>query len=306
MRATCLCVLYLVCCILYAQEDSRTIFSDMRKEMKPEDKAALLMVHFGTTYDTTRALTIEAVNEKARASFPDFAFAEAYTSRIVIRRLKERGIAKLNPQEALMQLAEKGYTHVLVQSTNVIDGTEMESLRKDIAAVAHLFQDIRTGTPLLYSVEDCERVVDIMKAYLPEQGALVLVGHGTHTLSTAVYALIDYMAAVGGYPDILVGTIEGYPSFDTMLLRLKASGKKDVTLLPFMLVAGDHANHDIAVEWKEALEKEGFRVSVRKEGLGQNPEIQNLFIEHLRFCSLHKEKDIMTKKQEYAAGKEVK
>ena len=100
----------------------------------------------------------------------------------------------------------------------------------------------------------------------------------------------------------MVGTIEGYPSFDEMLAQLKASGKKEVTLLPFMLVAGDHANNDIAVDWKEALEKEGFKVNVRMEGLGQNPEIQNLFIDHLRFSSLHKVKDIMTKKKEYAEG----
>ncbi len=138
----------------------------------------------------------------------------------------------------------------------------------------------------------------------PAQGALVLVGHGTYTPTTATYAMIDYMAKAKGYSNIVVGTIEGYPSFDDMLAQLKASGEKEVTLLPFMLVAGDHANNDIAVEWKEELEKEGFTVSVRMEGLGQNPDIQDLFIEHLQFSAMHKKKDIMTKKNEYAAGKE--
>ena len=209
---------------------------------------------------------------------------------------------KQTPREALMRLAEEGYTHVLIQSTNIIEGVEMESLRKDAAAVADKFKEVRIGNPLLYSVEDCERVVEIMAKNCPVQGALVLVGHGTYTPSTATYAMIDYMAKAKGYKNIMVGTIEGYPSFDEMLAQLKASGKKEVTLLPFMLVAGDHANNDIAVDWKEALEKEGFKVNVRMEGLGQNPEIQNLFIDHLRFSSLHKVKDIMTKKKEYAEG----
>ncbi len=304
MRAICLYVLCLVCSVMVAHERTNFVASDMRKSMKPGDKAALLMVHFGTTYDQTRALTIEAINEKAKASFPDFTFAEAYTSRIVIRKLKERHVTKQTPREALTQLAEKGYTHVLIQSTNIIDGVEMESLRKDVATVTGRFKEVRVGNPLLYSVEDCERVVDIMAEKRSNQEILILVGHGTYTPSTAIYAMIDYMATAKGYQDILVGTIEGYPSFDHMLVRLKASGKKRVTLLPFMLVAGDHANNDIAGHWKEELEKEGFLVTVQMEGLGQNPKIQDIFIDHLRFSFSHKVKDIMTKKKEYAAGKE--
>lgn len=303
MRAICLYVLCIVCNIMFAHGGGNYVVSDIRKSMEQGDKAALLMVHFGTTYDRTRALTIEAVNEKAKVAFPDFTFAEAYTSRIVIRKLKERNVLKLTPGEALTQLAKEGYTHVLVQSTNIIDGVEMESLRKDVAAVVDKFKDVRIGNPLLYSVEDCEQVVDIMAENRPAHGALVLVGHGTYTPSTATYAMIDYMAKAKGYKNIMVGTIEGYPSFDNMLSQLKASGEKEVTLLPFMLVAGDHANNDIAVDWKEALEQEGFNVTVRMEGLGQHPAIQQLFIDHLRFSSLHKAKDIMTKKKEYAEGK---
>ena len=190
MRAICLYVLCLVCSVIYAHEGNNFVVSDMRKCMKPGDKAALLMVHFGTTYDQTRALTIEAINEKAKTSFPDFTFAEAYTSRIVIRRLKERNVMKQTPREALTQLAEKGYTHILIQSTNIIDGVEMESLRKDVATVADRFKEVRVGNPLLYSVEDCERVVEIMAEKQPERGVLVLVGHGTYTPSTATYAIL--------------------------------------------------------------------------------------------------------------------
>lgn len=79
-----------------------------------DDKTALLMVHFGTTFDDTRAFTIDAINEKAREAFPDMKVEEAYTSRIVISRLKKRGIVKPTPREALLRLAADGYTHVFV------------------------------------------------------------------------------------------------------------------------------------------------------------------------------------------------
>ena len=287
--------------------------SDMLASMKPGDKAALLMVHFGTTHDDTRAVTIEAINGKAQTAFPELKFQEAYTSRIIIRRLKKRGIEKDTPLDALLKLRGEGYTHIIVQSTNVIDGVEMESLRRDVESVLPFFKEVRIGTPLLYSVEDAGKVVKIMESRfnVPVQAKktakenFVLVGHGTYTPSTAIYSQMDYMLKADGLTNFHVGTIEGYPTFKTMLAQLKAEKAKRVTLVPFMFVAGDHAKNDIAGEWKEMLEKEGFTVKVHLEGLGQIPEIQEIFIEHIRFGLKHRMLDIMTKKAAYAAGKEV-
>lgn len=287
--------------------------SDMLASMKPGDKAALLMVHFGTTHDDTRAATIEAINGKAQTAFPELKFQEAYTSRIIIRRLKKRGIEKDTPLDALLKLRGEGYTHIIVQSTNVIDGVEMESLRRDVESVLPFFKEVRIGTPLLYSVEDAGKVVKIMESRfnVPVQAKktakenFVLVGHGTYTPSTAIYSQMDYMLKADGLTNFHVGTIEGYPTFKTMLAQLKAEKAKRVTLVPFMFVAGDHAKNDIAGEWKEMLEKEGFTVKVHLEGLGQIPEIQEIFIEHIRFGLKHRMLDIMTKKAAYAAGKEV-
>ena len=287
-----------------AHEGENFVPSDFLATMQPGDKAALLMVHFGTTYEETRTKTIDAINAQAKEAFPQLELREAYTSRIVLRRLKARGIEKHNPQEALLRLRSEGYTHVIVQSTNIIEGVEMESLRKDVARVAPFFKEIRVGNPLLYSVEDAEAVVAILETYRPAKGSTVLVGHGTYTPSTATYALIDYMLKAHGLKNFHVGTIEGYPTFDTMLAQLKATRAKQVTLVPFMFVAGDHANNDIAVDWKEALEKEGFRVEVRMQGLGEIPEIQQLFINHARFMLQHKPLDIMTKKARYAQEKD--
>ena len=286
----------------YAHDGENFVASDMLASMKPGDKAALLMVHFGTTYDDTRALTIDAINAKAKAAFPELEVRESYTSRIVIRKLKERRVEKLNPLDALLKLRGDGYTHIIVQSTNIIEGAEMESLRRDVATVSPFFTEIRIGTPLLYTVGDCEKVVAIMETRKPEKGSTVFVGHGTYTPATATYAMLDYMMKARGNKDFHVGTVEGYPTLENVLALLKATKAKQATLVPLMFVAGDHAKNDIAGDWKEALEDAGYKVDVRLEGLGQIPEIQDLYIEHIRFSLHHKMLDIMNKKKHYEAG----
>ena len=313
MRTTSLFILLTLSLLCHAHGGGNYEHSDMLASMKPGDKAALLMVHFGTTHDDTRTLTIDAINTKAQAAFPELKFQEAYTSRIIIRRLKERGTTKLTPLDAMLKLRSEGYTHLIVQSTNIIDGVEMESLRQDVESVLPFFKDIRVGTPLLYSVEDAEKVVSILgsRYNAPAQSKkvakehFVLVGHGTYTPSTAIYSQMDYMLKANGLPNFHVGTIEGYPTFETMLAQLKATKAKQVTLVPFMFVAGEHAKNDIAGEWKEALEKEGYTVNTHLEGLGQIPEIQEIFISHIRFGLKHRILDIMTQKAAYAAGKDV-
>ncbi|NDV81999.1 sirohydrochlorin cobaltochelatase [Bacteroides sp. 51] len=285
---------------IHAHEGENFVASDILASMKPGDKAALLMVHFGTTYDDTRALTIDAINAKAKAAFPELEVREAYTSRIVIRKLKERSVEKLNPIDALLKLRGEGYTHIIVQSTNIIEGVEMESLRRDVTTVSPFFTEIRIGNPLLYSVEDAEALVTVLESRKPEKGNTVFVGHGTYTPATATYAMLDYMMKARELKNFHVGTVEGYPTFDTVLAQLKTNKAKQVTLVPLMFVAGDHAKNDIAGDWKEDLESNGLKVDVRMEGLGQIPEVQNLFIEHARFIMHHKMQDIIKKKAGYA------
>ena len=278
--------------------------SDFFATMQPGDKAALLMVHFGTTHDDTRELTINAINQKAQAMFPNLDMREAYTSRIIIHRLKQRGMEKLTPLEMLKQLHKDGYTHVIIQSSNIIDGIEMESLRQDVHEVEKDFKEIRIGKPLLYGKEDYEQVIDALMPSLPAQGAIALVGHGTYTPITAAYTMVDYMLKAKGYTHVHVGTIEGYPAFEDALRMLKAGQEKTVTLVPFMFVAGEHAKNDIAVDWKNDLEAEGYTVNVYAKGLGENPAIQDLFIERIKFATTHKLLPINEKKKEYAKGKD--
>jgi sirohydrochlorin cobaltochelatase len=283
----------------FAHEESNYILSDFFKGMQAGDKAAILMVHFGTTHDDTRELTIEALNNQVKQSFPNAGFREAYSSRIVIKRLAERGINKMNPLESLQQLHTEGYTHVLIQASTVIDGVEMESLYKNADEVSALFKDLRIGTPLLYFPSDYEEVISVLTANNRKDVAYVWVGHGTYDATTAQYAMMDYMLKAKGHTNCFVGTIEGYPGFADVLAQLKTSGLKEVVLVPFMFVAGEHAKNDIAEDWAEGLEKEGFSVKVDLHGLGENPGIREIYLSHLKFITSHRKVGIMEKKSIY-------
>lgn len=250
------------------------------------DKAAILMVHFGTTFDDTRALTIDAINERVMKEFPDMKVVEAYTSRIILSRLAQRGIIKSTPRQALLKLAAEGYTHIFIQSTNVIDGVEMESLRNEADYLVPFFKEVRICYPLLYSIEDCiavEKILaDIYSENVNENSGVILVGHGTSTPANAIYSQMDYMFTAEGNPQFHVATVEGYPTFDTTLSKLKSQKIKNVTLVPFMFVAGDHARNDIDGGWRENLEAQGFKVKTVIEGLGQTPQIQDIYINHIK------------------------
>lgn len=296
---------FLFCIFMQSiQAEGNFVESDMFASMQTGDKAAVLVVHFGTTHDDTRALTIDAINKKMADAFPGIKVREAWTSRIIAFRLKTRGIHKSSPEEALARLKAEGYTHVLIQSSNIIEGIEMESLRKDVTSQEKGFKEIRIGTPLLFTPEDYEATIAAITPNGIRDGAVLLVGHGTYTPTTAQYAMMDYMLKAKGFGNYVVGTIEGYPSFDDALNQIKKGGYKKVRLMPFMFVAGEHAKNDIAGDWKDELEKQGYEVTVFMEGLGQNPAIQNIFVEHARFNATHKYLDIVKKKKDYAKGKE--
>ena len=290
---------------LYGEEGG-FVKSDFYKTMKKNDKASVLMVHFGTTFDDTRKNTIDAVNDEAKKEFPDMEVREAYTSRIIMRRLKERGIVKDNPAEALDKLAKEGYTHIIVQPTNVINGVESKTLEQQLEMYKDKFKEIRTGSALLSTPEDYKAVAEIINkevGKVTDNEAVVLVGHGTHDNGNAAYPAMDYTAKSMGYK-FYVGTIEGFPEFDDVVRGLKKDNIKKVILMPFMFVAGDHANNDIAVDWKEALEKEGFIVKVKLTSLGMMEDIRKMFINHAKFMLENKKEDMISKKLFYSIQKD--
>ncbi len=296
----------ILCCINTSNAKTNFFESNIFESVTSEDKVAILMVHFGTSHNDTRAKTIDALNERVKAQYPDIELREAWTSRMVINIIEKRGngATKIdNPEEALLRLKEQGYTHIIIQSSNVIEGIEMESLRRDVLAARDSFKEIRVGNPLLYTTEDYQRVVDALKAKQPKNSALVLVGHGTYTPATAQYAMVDYLIRDRGYEAMHIGTIEGYPNYDSMLERLKREDVKRVLLMPFMFVAGEHAKNDIDGEWRESLIEEGYKVEVLLEGLGELPAIQEIFLDHIDFATKNQMYDIIEKKSGYANQK---
>lgn len=300
MKKTTISLIFLfISLIVFGHGGSNYKHSDFFKSMNDGDKAAILMVHFGTTHADTRRLTIDVLNEKVKQTFPELEVREAYTSRIVIKRLGDSGIKKQNPSETLKQLHAEGYTHILIQASTVIDGVELESLHRNVEEASSLFKEIRLGEPLLYSPHDYEKVIDALTFGNDNSTAYIWVGHGTYDSATAQYAMLDYMLKAKGHANCFVGTIEGYPEFDDMLAQLKASRLKKAKLIPFMFVAGEHAKNDIAGEWKENLEKEGFTVEVEMKGLGENSKIQDIYISHLKFITHHKKIGIVEKKSIY-------
>lgn len=260
--------------------------SGWRAMAAPAETDAILMVHFGSTYDEARASSSDPINALVAQEFPDITVREAYTSRIIISRLAKRGIEKPTPREALLQLAAEGYKRVFIQPTNVIGGIELEALHAEVEAFTQFFTEVRIGRQLLYSIDDCTRVTTILADRYADaargRGAVVLVGHGTPTPATAIYSQMNYMFAATGHPTFFVSTIEGYPTFDTTLDLIRKAKAKNITLVPFMFVAGDHARNDIDVEWRERFESEGFKVETIIEGLGQIPEIRQIYIDHIK------------------------
>ena len=243
---------------------------------------ALLLVHFGTTHDDTRKKTIEAINEKARQQFPDMKVCDCISSGFVIKRLAARNIKKDTPTDALLKLRAEGCHRVLVQPTYIINGVKMDLLRQEIEQLKPFFDELKIGSPLLTTVNDCQRVCDILASRHPADAKkrehVLFVGHGTEGPATAIYSQMDYMLRANGHGNYHVASIEGYPTLETAIALLKAQKCRQVTLVPLLFVAGDHATNDMAVDWKEALEKEGFSVRIVMEGLGEVPEIQQLFI----------------------------
>ncbi|MFI3327970.1 MAG: sirohydrochlorin cobaltochelatase [Rikenellaceae bacterium] len=300
-KLTFLLVFALFCAVNTLFAKTNYYEDNLFDSLEEGDKVALLMVHFGTSYSDTRSKTIDVLNNLAKERYAELEHRQAWTSRIIIRKMSGLGEQIDNPAEALQKLANEGFTHVIVQSSNIIEGVEMESLRRDVLSVRSLFKDIRVGQPLLYSKNDYEVVVKALRQKQPKGVSLLLVGHGTYTPSTAQYAMTQYVIDELGYDAMHVATIEGYPDFNSATLRLMNDRrKKDVLLMPFMFVSGQHSAKDIEGDWRVRLSKLGYNVTTRLEGLGELKEVQELFMEHIDFAIENQMYDIVEKKSNYA------
>lgn len=254
-----------------------------------ETKRAILVVSFGTSYEETRKKTIEKIEEDVRKAYSRWGVYRAWTSGMICKRiLKRDGIFIPNVQQALEQMMDDGVREVVVQPTHVMNGIENDRMIADITRVQDRFERIIVSEPLLSGKKDCDQVIQAVACEIPvkKNESLVLMGHGTEHHANTVYAALDYQFKDMGYSNIHMGTVESYPTFDSVLKQVNEQKPERVILAPFMIVAGDHANNDLfgsdEDSWKSRFESAGYEVICFRKGLGEYPGVRSILLKHLQ------------------------
>lgn len=249
------------------------------------EKTGILLVHYGTSNDKSRTQTIDKLNSRVAETFPDCAVVEAYSAPSVIKTLAKRGIKKLYISQALDSLKALGCNKLVVQSTMLLDGVMTEMLRTEVGKVKNDFRAVSVVRPLLYSVDDCRTMIEMLtkslladKSVATKKSQVVLVGHGSDSPANAMYSQIDYLLKAEGKSSWHVGTIEGFPKIENVEQQLKNSKNKNVILVPLLYIAGNHQKEDIDGVWKTQLQTKGYHVDVFGKGIGEMTEIQNMII----------------------------
>ena len=247
-------------------------------------KKGIIIVSFGTSYISARKRCIESIEKRFEEAFPEYEVRRAFTSNIIIKKLKARDHEQvLTPREALEKMIADGYDSIHVQPLHVIPGYEYEKAAAAVRYANHCKEvKVTLGQPLLAMESHYDEVVEALLARLPaeaEHQGVVLMGHGTAHHANACYTMLQ-AKLTEVRPDIHIANVEGYPELDHIMDRLKAYDA--VTLMPLMIVAGDHAQNDMAGEeensYRSLLQAEGIEVTAWVEGLGENPLIQQAFL----------------------------
>ena len=252
----------------------------------------ILIVSFGTSYSNSRHVTIGAIEDAIREAYPDYQVRRAFTAQIIIDKLKkEEKIEIDNVKQALDRAVKNGVKTLVVQPTHLMNGLEYNELKKELDKYKDKFDKIALGEPLLTSDDDYKKVIAAItsdtKEYLDGETAICFMGHGTEAKSNKVYSTLQEKLKAAGYNDYFVGTVEAKPSVDDLIAQVKESGKyKKVILQPLMVVAGDHANNDMAGDdkdsWVTKFKAAGFDVKPVLRGLGQIYDIQKIYLEHVK------------------------
>lgn len=260
---------------------------------KAPNKDAIVVMSFGTTFKDSRAKTIEATVKEIQAAHPNVKVVTAFTSHIIIDRIKaNEGITYPTPEEALEQLKQEGYTRVALTSLNVIPGMEYAYNTAVYDLYKKDFKKMTMGTTLMYwmgqegqrdDVEDAMKALGTQFPKLGKNDAVLIMAHGTPDPSNAYYSVMQDRLNKLYDGKALIYTVEGWPSIEDVIPQLKAKGVKNITLMPLMMVAGDHANNDMAGDEEDShktmLQNEGFKVTPYIHGLGENESVRQLFVD---------------------------
>lgn len=249
----------------------------------------LLVVSFGTSYNDSRRLTIGAIEKAMQEAFPDWSVRRAFTSQIIIDHVKDRDGEYIdNVTEALERAVNNGVKTLVVQPTHLMNGYEYTDLVNELAEYSDAFDAVAVGEPVLTNEADFEAVksaiVDAMQDYDDGETAICFMGHGTEAESNEVYDKMQEALAADGMKNYFIGTVEAEPTVTDVLEMVEAGSYKRVILRPLMIVAGDHANNDMAGDeeesWKSIFEKAGYEVECVLEGLGQLEAIRSILVDH--------------------------
>lgn len=258
----------------------------------------MLFVSFGTSHEDTRVKTIDAIEAKVRAAFPDCAPYSAWTSGKIVRKVAaERGEHHDTLDEALARMDADGVTELIVSTTCLMHGAEMAKIEKAVipwAAERNIPTEI--AEPLLNSPDDRSAVARAVAdefAGLGADDAVLLMGHGSPTSSNEVYVQMQEAFRAQGRDRFFVATVEGAPTFEDVMPSIEASGAARVHLAPLMIVAGDHAKNDLAGEdddsWASRVTARGFEAVPVLKGLGEYAGIQQLVCDHVEQALMMRE-----------------
>lgn len=251
----------------------------------------VLCVSFGTSHASTRVKTIDAIEDRLRESFPDRKLYSAWSSSVIRNKvLEERGELHDSVEEAFSKARCEGVDDLIVTTTFLMPGREMKRVEEAVASWTT--QDscrVSFAEPLLSSDDDVRLLCDAICAEfscLAGDEALVLMGHGSKRGPNDVYYKIQETLRGSGHPMFFVATVEGEPTFEDILPFVLTSNARNVYLAPLMIVAGDHANNDLAgpgrESWQSILCARGMQTHAVLKGLGEYQGIQAMICTHAR------------------------
>lgn len=266
-----------------------------RKEAR-EMKKGILLVAFGTS-EASAKVSFQNIEAKVKKAFPGVDVFWGYTSRIIRHKLAGQGEMILSPAQALAKMMDDGYTHVAVQSLHTIPGEEYHELTMTVNGFKDMpggFDRLVLGHPMLGTQDTVAGAVDAIIATLPRarkaNEAVVLMGHGTHHPGNIYYSAMNWQLQQKD-PNIIMGTVEGYPDLGDVIAWLKAKKSGKVWLMPFMSVAGDHAKNDMAGDeedsWKSRLTEVGFSCQTVLKGTAEYDEFADLWVGQLTKAMAH-------------------
>ena len=273
----------------------------------------LLVVSFGTSFNDSRAADIGGVEKALQEAYPDWSVRRAFTAQIIINHVQARDDEKIdNVEHALDRAVDNGVKNLIIQPTHLMHGAEYDELTEAVEKYQDKFETVKIAEPLLGEVgsdasainEDKEAVAkaitaeavktakyDSLDAAAEDGTAFVFMGHGTSHTAKISYSQMQTQMENLGYKNVFIGTVEGEPedtSCEAVIEKVKEAGYKNVILRPLMVVAGDHANNDMAGDdddsWKSQFEasKEFDSVETQIAGLGEISDIQQLYVAHTK------------------------